>query len=63
MKDLRNTIVHEYVEENLKELFEEVMEYISMHFKPLIDIISKFNIMYCLITHSVLKIYAGTHLE
>ncbi|MGL1891298.1 MAG: DUF86 domain-containing protein [Spirochaetaceae bacterium] len=27
MKDLRNTIVHEYIEENLKELFEEVMEY------------------------------------
>lgn len=27
MKDLRNTIVHEYIEENLKELFQEVNDY------------------------------------
>ena len=27
MKDLRNTIVHEYIEEELKELFEEVLHY------------------------------------
>ncbi len=27
MKDLRNTIVHEYIEEELVELFEEVLEY------------------------------------
>lgn len=27
MKDLRNTIVHEYIEDELKELFEEVMHY------------------------------------
>ena len=27
MKDLRNTIVHEYIEEELKALFEEVLHY------------------------------------
>lgn len=27
MKDLRNTIVHEYIEEELQEVFEEVLEY------------------------------------
>jgi hypothetical protein len=27
MKDLRNTIVHEYIEEDLVEVFEEVLEY------------------------------------
>ncbi|MBN2617030.1 MAG: hypothetical protein JXR64_01820 [Spirochaetales bacterium] len=27
MKDLRNTIVHEYIEENLVELFSEVVEF------------------------------------
>lgn len=27
MKDLRNTIVHEYIEEELKDLFEEVLHY------------------------------------
>lgn len=27
MKDIRNTIVHEYIEDNLVEVFEEVLEY------------------------------------
>lgn len=27
MKDLRNTIVHEYIEEELKDLFDEVLQY------------------------------------
>ena len=27
MKDLRNDIVHEYIEDELKELFEEVLQY------------------------------------
>ncbi len=27
MKDVRNTIVHEYIEENLIEIFDEVLEY------------------------------------
>ena len=27
MKDLRNTIVHEYIEEELQDIFEEVMKY------------------------------------
>ena len=27
MKDLRNTIVHEYIEEDLQDIFEEVMKY------------------------------------
>jgi uncharacterized protein YutE (UPF0331/DUF86 family) len=27
MKDIRNSIVHEYIEENLKGIFEEVLEY------------------------------------
>ena len=27
MKDVRNTLVHEYIEENLKDTFDEVLEY------------------------------------
>ena len=27
MKDIRNTIVHEYIEENLSDIFDEVLEY------------------------------------
>jgi hypothetical protein len=27
MKDIRNTIVHEYIEDNLVEVFDEVLEY------------------------------------
>ncbi|NOQ29800.1 MAG: capsule biosynthesis protein [Helicobacteraceae bacterium] len=27
MKDVRNTIVHEYIEDDLVEVFEEVLEY------------------------------------
>lgn len=27
MKDLRNTIVHEYIEDELRDLFEEVLHY------------------------------------
>ncbi|HHH19288.1 MAG TPA: capsule biosynthesis protein [Campylobacterales bacterium] len=27
MKDIRNTIVHEYIEEKLNEVFDEVLEY------------------------------------
>ena len=27
MKDIRNTIVHEYIEDELTEVFEEVLEY------------------------------------
>ena len=27
IKDIRNDISHEYIEENLKELFEDVLEY------------------------------------
>jgi len=27
MKDLRNTIVHEYIEEELQDIFDEVLEY------------------------------------
>jgi len=27
MKDIRNTIVHEYIEDNLQNVFEEVLEY------------------------------------
>ena len=27
MKDLRNTIVHEYIEEELQEVFGDVIEY------------------------------------
>ena len=29
MKDIRNTIVHEYIEDELTEVFEEVIEYTS----------------------------------
>ncbi len=35
MKDIRNTIVHEYIEENLIDIFQEVLEYTT----KLIDII------------------------
>jgi len=35
MKDVRNSIVHEYIEDELTEMFEEVLEYTS----KLIDII------------------------
>ena len=35
MKDLRNTIVHEYIEEELQEIFEDVVQYS----KKLIEII------------------------
>jgi uncharacterized protein with HEPN domain len=27
MKDIRNTIVHEYIEDDLVEVFDEVLEY------------------------------------
>ncbi|RLA76914.1 MAG: capsule biosynthesis protein [Epsilonproteobacteria bacterium] len=27
MKDIRNTIVHEYIEDELTQVFEEVLEY------------------------------------
>ena len=27
MKDVRNTIVHEYIEDDLVEVFEEVLQY------------------------------------
>ncbi|QOP44676.1 capsule biosynthesis protein [Sulfurimonas sediminis] len=27
MKDIRNTIAHEYIEEKLTEVFEEVLQY------------------------------------
>lgn len=37
MKDLRNTIVHEYIEENLKELFDEVIEYSEYLLKNMLD--------------------------
>jgi hypothetical protein len=36
MKDIRNTIVHEYIEDDLVEVFDEVLEYTS----KLIDIIN-----------------------
>jgi uncharacterized protein YutE (UPF0331/DUF86 family) len=36
MKDVRNTIVHEYIEDDLVEVFDEVLEYTSR----LIDIIN-----------------------
>ena len=36
MKDIRNTIVHEYIEDELTEVFEEVLEYTDF----LIDIIN-----------------------
>jgi uncharacterized protein YutE (UPF0331/DUF86 family) len=36
MKDIRNTIAHEYIEDNLTEVFDEVLEYT----KKLIEIIN-----------------------
>ncbi|QOY52701.1 hypothetical protein [Candidatus Sulfurimonas baltica] len=36
MKDIRNTIVHEYIEDNLVEVFEEVLDYTA----KLIEIIN-----------------------
>ncbi|MBD3790525.1 MAG: capsule biosynthesis protein [Campylobacterales bacterium] len=27
MKDIRNTIAHEYIEDQLKDIFDEVLEY------------------------------------
>ena len=36
MKDIRNTIVHEYIEDNLVDVFDEVLEYTE----KLIDIIN-----------------------
>jgi uncharacterized protein with HEPN domain len=27
MKDIRNTLVHEYIEDNLQNIFDEVLEY------------------------------------
>jgi uncharacterized protein with HEPN domain len=36
MKDIRNTIVHEYIEDDLVEVFDEVLEYTV----KLIDIIN-----------------------
>jgi uncharacterized protein YutE (UPF0331/DUF86 family) len=27
MKDIRNTVVHEYIEDDLAEVFEEVLQY------------------------------------
>ena len=36
MKDVRNTIVHEYIEDELVEIFDEVLEYS----KRLIEIIN-----------------------
>ena len=36
MKDIRNTVVHEYIEDELVEIFDEVLEYS----KRLIEIIN-----------------------
>jgi uncharacterized protein with HEPN domain len=36
MKDLRNTIAHEYIEDELSEVFEEVLEY-SANLLEIID--------------------------
>jgi uncharacterized protein with HEPN domain len=36
MKDVRNTIAHEYIEDDLVEVFEEVLKY-SLQLKQIIN--------------------------
>lgn len=39
MKDVRNSIVHEYIEDDLKEVFDEVLEYTDLLVKIIKDTI------------------------
>ena len=39
MKDVRNSIVHEYIEDDLKEVFDEVLEYTDLLIKIIKDTI------------------------